>query len=295
MNCLVTGGAGFIGHHLVNRLLDDGHSVYVIDNLETGTIDNLPFHPELYFTKQSILDEIYPPFKIDWIFHLAALPLVQVSIEDPERTHTTNVNGTLKLLLFAKDNKVKKFVFSSSSSVYGDQETPFKESATTNPLSPYAAQKIMGEIYCKLFNEIYHVPTVCLRYFNVYGKGMNDKSNYANLIPKFIKLIKDGKSPEIWGDGKQRRDYVYVDDVVNANILLAKSNVVGEIFNVGSGKDVEVNDLADEMLKLLKSDIKPIHTKPVIEPRKGLSDITKIKKLGWKPSVSLEEGLKCLV
>lgn len=300
MAYLVTGGAGFIGSHLVERLLSEGAKVVVVDDLSSGKEENLPKSPNLHLHVKSInddLSEIFEKHKIDAVFHLAAIPKVQFSIQNPEETHDVNVNGTLNILDLCRRFGVKRFVLSSSAAVYGTSEKlPNKESDPPSPLSPYALHKLIGEQYCKLFNLLYGMETVCLRYFNVYGPRQNPAGDYATLIPKFISMISKGIAPTINGDGEQTRDFVSVFDVVEANILAAKTankDCFGQVFNVGTGKQTTVNEVGKIILKLSKQDIELKHGPSLIEPRNSLADISKSRSiLGWSPKVSFEEGLK---
>lgn len=303
MKCLVTGGSGFIGSHLVDGLLELGHSVAVLDDFSLGKEENLAHHKSkknLKVCKKSIVENLSPFFEehqFQAIFHLAALPRVQFSIKNPKETHEANVNGTLNLLVAAKDAGVKRFVFSSSSSIYGDQEKlPLTEDMTPNPMSPYALHKLVGEYYCRLFYKIYGLETVSLRYFNVYGPRQNPAGDYACLIPKFIQLIQEGKIPTINGDGKQTRDFTYVTDVVNANILAAttKNNACfSEALNIGGGKNISVNEVTSQIIALSKKKIVPKHGLAVIEPKHTLADVAKASLLlKWQPKVDFEEGLK---
>lgn len=299
MKVLVTGGAGFIGSNLVKSLLERGDEVVVVDDLSSGKEENLPKNENLKFYKKSILDkDIEKLFDdVNVVFHLAALPRVQFSIKYPERTHEVNVNGTLNLLNICRKKEIKRFVFSSSSSVYGDQDIlPLKEDMNSNPMSPYALHKLIGEYYCKLYHKLYGLETVSLRYFNVYGPGQDPEGEYAVLIPKFIKLISNNESPTINGDGEQTRDFSFISDVVNANIKSALSTnekIFGEAFNIGSGKNVSVNKVTNEILKLTNNNIKIKYGPSVVEPKDTLADISKAENLlGWKPNVNFEEGLK---
>jgi UDP-glucose 4-epimerase len=296
---IVTGGAGFIGSHLTERLLKDGAKVIVIDDLTEGKWENIPPHKNLTKYEGSICEKnIGRLFKnAEVVFHLAALPRVQRSIKYPAWTHDVNVNGTLNLLLAARDHKVKRFIFSSTSSVYGEQaKLPFTEDMTPNPISPYGVHKWVCEEYCKLFSKLWGLGTVSLRYFNVYGPRMMPDGDYANLFPKFIKLMSHGKVPIINGDGNQTRDFTFVSDVVEANLLAAQLKITGEVFNIGSGKNISVNQVVTVLKKLLDSKIEPIHGPAVIEPKATLASIAKAKRiLGWKPKVELADGLKTMV
>lgn len=291
---LVTGGAGFIGSHLVRGLLEKGYRVIVIDNLNTGKIKNLPKDKNLRFIQASILDSTSKYFSgVDTVFHLAALTRPQFSIKHPVESNKVNVEGTLRVLMNANKHKVRRFVFMSSSSIYGDSsEIPTTEKAKPKPVSPYGAQKIIGEEYCFLFSNMYGLEVNCIRPFNVYGPGQST-SGYANAIPKFISLLNKKKPPTIYGNGKQSRDFIYVEDVVNLLILAAESTVCGESFNAGTGENISISSLYKTISTVLKSQMKPIHGQKVIEPYFTLADISKAKKLlKWKPKVTLKEGLE---
>ena len=300
MKYLVTGGAGFIGSHLVDRLLVDGHQVVVLDDFSLGKKENLAKHKNLKIYKKSICDNLAALFKkhrFDAVFHLAALPRVQFSIAKPRESHEVNVNGTLNLLLAAKEFGVKRFVYSSSSSVYGNQPTlPLVETMPAKPISPYALQKYVGEEYCRLFHMLYGLETVSLRYFNVYGPRQNPEGAYAGQIPKFFSKLFKNETPVINGDGTQTRDNTYVDDVVEANMKATKtsnSKAFGEAFNIGGGRNTSVNDTTAMILKLVGDKIKPTHGPAVIEPHDTLADTSKAKKiLGWEPRTSYEDGLQ---
>jgi UDP-glucose 4-epimerase len=303
MKYLVSGGAGFIGSHIVDELLRLGNEVVVIDNFLTGKEENLVQHNtniKLKVIRKSICDdltEIFRHEKFDVVVHLAAMPRVQLSIAKPGETHEANINGTFNLLMFCKQFNVKRFVFSSSSSVYGDQEKfPTTEDMQPNPLSPYAMHKLVGELYCKQFNRLFEVETVALRYFNVYGPRQDPNGGYAGLIPKFFSCFLKGEAPTIFGDGEQRRDFTYVEDVVNANILAATTKdkkCFGEAFNIGGGKNYSVNEVSQIIEKLCDSKVKVIYGPGVVEARISLSDTSKAKEmLGWKQKFNFEEGMK---
>ncbi len=246
---LVTGGAGFIGSNLVNRLIDMGIHVTVVDDLSTGQRENI--HPDATFHEISLLDLNANSFigkDIDVVFHLAALARVQPSIENPISFNKINVEGTLKLLFACHKAGIKRVVYSASSSCYGDAtKFPTPETHSTNPLSPYGLQKYIGEQYCKMFSEVYGLDTCSLRYFNVYGEGMNLEGAYKLVLGIFADQMLQGKPLTITNNGNQRRDFTYVQDVVDANILAAqtKGKLNGEFFNIGNGKNYSVNEVAD--------------------------------------------------
>jgi UDP-glucose 4-epimerase len=295
----VTGGAGFIGSNLTRALVKD-NTVIVIDNLSTGYIKNikdLVDTNEIKFIKRSItdLDFLKKTFKdVDYVFHLAAIPSVPRSIKNPIKSNYTNINGTLNVLMAARDNNVKKVTYSSSSSAYGDTPTlPKKEDMKPCPLSPYAVGKLTGEYYCQVFTEVYGLSTVCLRYFNVYGPYQDPNSEYAAVIPKFITRVSNGDSPIIYGDGEQTRDFTFVKDAVNANILAAASRETG-VFNIAYGKRISINDLAKSIMKIIEKKIEPIYTKPRPgDIRHSIADISKAKqKLGYVPKIAIQKGLE---
>jgi nucleoside-diphosphate-sugar epimerase len=305
MNILVTGGSGFIGSHLVDRLLSnnndvtviDGHSkrIIVIDDFSEGKYANLPKDPRLTVYDADILGKIGHLFKgIDVVFHMAALTRPQWSILYPSETDTVNVHGTLKILEHCRDNKVKRVVFMSSSSMYGEQETyPTSEDAKPNPMCPYALTKQIGEEYCQIFQKLYGLEFNAIRPFNVYGSRMNPKGIYSSAVAKFIEVIHKRLPLNITGDGKQARDFIYIDDVIDQMIMMATSKVTGECFNCGSGTNTSINELMKIISGLMGVKINPIHTPAVIEPTQTLADISKAEKLlGWKPKTSLVQGLK---
>lgn len=304
-NILITGGAGFIGSHLVDRLLRDDNDITIIDgesnhitlidDFSEGKYANLPKNPRLTVYEASILADVGHLFKgMDLVFHMAALTRPQWSIIYPLETDTVNVHGTLKVLEHCRDNKVKRVVFMSSSSMYGEQKTyPTREDATPYPMCPYALTKQIGEEYCQIFERLYGLEFNAIRPFNVYGSRMNPKGIYSSAVAKFIEVIHKHLPLHITGDGNQARDFIYIDDVIDQMLLMATSKVHGEAFNCGSGTNTSINDLMAIIAKLMGEDIKPIHTPPVIEPTQTLADISKAKRLlGWTPKTSLEEGLR---
>ena len=295
MKALVTGGAGFIGSNLVDKLIEQGHEVVVVDNLSTGNKKYL--NPKAKFRKLDIrnLKKIKPVFKgVDYVFHLAAQPRIQPSIINPAESHSNNVVGTLNVLIAARDAKVKKFIYSASSSAYGDQKNlPLKEDMIPGPKSPYSIFKLIGEQYCKLFNELYGLPAVSLRYFNVYGPRQSCEGAYATVIGIFLKQARAGESLTIVGDGNQTRDFTHVRDVVRANVLAMQSNKVGkgEIINIGAGKNYSINKIAS----LISDKVAYISLRPG-EVQDTLADNSLAKKLlNWRPEISIEEGIEELL
>lgn len=292
MKCLVTGGAGFIGSHLVDRLIKDGNEVGIIDNLSTGKKGNINPKADFYNLDICDFEKIKPLFKgVDYVFHLAAIPKVPLSVEDPVGTSNVNILGTINVFKIAIDEKVKKIIFISSSAVYGEQKTlPLEESMKPDPISPYGLQKLVGEQSAKLFVNLYKVPIICLRYFNVYGPRIDFDSDYGLVVGKFLKLKAQNKPLTIFGDGEQTRGFCYVDDVVEANIKAIKSKKLkgGEVINISNEESYSVNYLAS----LIGGDVQHLperagdvlHTKADISLAKELLD--------WQPGVSFAEGLK---
>jgi nucleoside-diphosphate-sugar epimerase len=293
---LVTGGAGFIGTNLVKRLLADGHKVRVLDNFSAGKFpERLQKDAEYMEGDIRRLEDCQKAMAgVAGVFHLAALPRVIFSVEHPAETHDVNVNGTFNILLAARDAKVKRVVFSTSSSAYGDQEVyPLKEDGVIKkPLSPYGFHKLIGEEYCRLFSALYGLETVSLCYFNIYGPYFDPNGAYALVIGRFLKLRKEGQPLTIRGDGEMQRDYTHVDDAVEANILAMTKDTVGkgEIINIGYGEPHSVNELA----KLIGGPTTFVPELPG-EMRYTKADNTKAKTLlGWNPTIALEEGVAAL-
>jgi nucleoside-diphosphate-sugar epimerase len=297
MMCLVTGGFGFIGSHLVDRLVKEGNYVVVVDNGSSisNVTDAMAKGAKILNMNvcSSLEDAFYNVY--DAVFHLAAIPRVQFSIKEPVKSHDSNVNGALNVFEWCRKRGVKRVVFASSSSVYGDQDKlPLSEDMFPSPKSPYAAQKLMGEIYAGLYHKLYGLETVCLRYFNVFGPRQDPMGDYACVIPKFAALALNGKSPTINGNGNQTRDFTFVDDVVSATILAGqvKLSEFGVAFNVGAGRGRSVNEVAEQILARCNPELKLLHGPAVIEPRDTTADISKARcLLGWEPKVSFEEGL----
>ena len=287
---IVTGGAGFIGSHLVDELIKQGVEVTILDNLSTGKKENI--NPKAEFIECDIFKDTYGDLIFllngaDTVFHLAAKTTVQESIEKPSLYNNINVVGTLNLLEAAAAMKVKRFIFSSSSSVYGNAKVPTSEDHPLNPISPYALNKLIGEQYCKLYSEIYNIDTVCLRYFNVYGDRMNNEG-YKLVFPIFKEQILNNKPLTINNNGEQRRDFIHVNDVVRANILVAKhsNNFNGDIYNVGNGKNYSINEIAD-MFGGEKQ-----YGNQVIEPFETLAETAKIDlDLNFQPKKDLKQWI----
>ena len=297
---LITGGAGFIGSNLARKLLSLGEEVVVLDDLSTGKRENLG---DIKDRVKLVVGDICDVEKvreamegIDYVFHQAAVVSVPRSIDEPVRTNEVNVDGTLNCLLAARDVKAKRFVFAASSSAYGDSPAlPKHEDMIPRPLSPYGVSKLVGEMYCRVFYEVYGLPTVSLRYFNIFGPYQDPKSQYAAVVPIFITRLLKGESPQVFGDGDQSRDFTYIDNAVQANLLAMKSDKAdGKTINVACGAQYTLNELAGNLKRLTGSDIDPTYA----EPRAGdikhsLGDISRASELlGYNPKVSFEEGLE---
>jgi len=292
---VVTGGLGFIGSHLVEKLVGD-NDVTIIDNQSSGRLANVRHLSTEHLTliegdvTQLNLREIFD--RQDYVFHQAALPSVPRSIKDPLASHEANITGTLKVLIAAKESQVKKVVFASSSSVYGDTvELPKEEDARINPLSPYAVTKATGEFYCKVFQEIYGLPTVSLRYFNVFGPRQDPTSQYAAVIPRFVTAVLTNAHPIIYGDGLQSRDFTYVKHVVQANLLACESDAIGT-FNIACGRSITINELVALINEIAGTAIEPEY----VAPRPGdvkhsLAAIAKARSFGYGPTDSLKNEL----
>ena len=288
---VVTGGAGFIGSNLTDKLIADGHEVVVIDNLSTGKKENLNTKAE--FIEADITGSPYAEKIIssidgaDGLFHLAALARVQPSIEDPVKFNNANVNGTLNVLLLAKEAGIKRVVYSASSSAYGSaEELPTPETAPLDPLSPYGVQKLIGEQYCRVFSHCYGIETVSLRYFNIFGERQSFDGAYCTVMGIFCRQRLNGEPLTIVGSGEQRRDFTYVGDVVSANIKAATSSNVGkgEVINIGAGGNSSVNELAE----LIGGPT--VSLPPVLEPLNTLADNSLAKSLlGWEPTTTIHD------
>jgi nucleoside-diphosphate-sugar epimerase len=291
---LVTGGAGFIGSHLVDALIDAGLRVRTIDNFATGRRDRLNSAAEVVEADIRDASSIANAFDgVDTVFHVAALPRIPLSIAMPVETHMTNVVGTLNVLIAARDHKVRRFVFSGSSSVYGDQATiPLVETMTPNPLNPYALQKYVGEQYARMFHRLFGVQTITLRYFGVYGPRMPYEGSYVLAIAAFLKAKRERRPLEIYGDGEQTRDFTHVSDVVSANMLAMDCEIAdGRALNIGRGENVSVNRIA-----AMIGGPTVHHEGRAGDMRDTLADRTQAEQiLGWRPKVSIEQGIADLL
>jgi len=297
---LITGGAGFIGSHLVETLVRRGEKVLVLDNFSTGKLDNLvAVADEIELVSSDVRDEAAVGRAVagcDVVFHQAALASVPRSVEDPLATHAACATGTLVVLHEARKAGVRRVVYAASSSAYGNQPQPKKrETDLPSALSPYAAAKLAGESYCASFWHSYGFETVALRYFNVFGPRQDPSGPYAAVIPLFIKALLAGQQPVIFGDGLQTRDFTYVENVVQANLRAAEANgAAGEVFNVGSGAAISLLDLLKELNAILGTGVQPVFQPARAgDVRDSLADISKARKvLGYEPAVHLAEGLK---
>lgn len=300
MKYLITGGAGFIGSNIAHELLKKGAQVRIIDNFSTGRRINISdiedkievFDGDIrdFWTVKEAIEGM------DYVLHQAALPSVPRSVKNPLTSNSVNIDGTLNLLEAAKQAGVKRFVMASSSSVYGDTpELPKHEAMWTDPLSPYAVTKLTGEKYCKVFFELYGLETVCLRYFNIFGPRQDPKSEYAAVIPKFINAMLAGKQPVVFGDGEQSRDFTYIDNAVQANLLATTApDAPGKYFNIACGARFTLNQLIEMLGEILETNIKAKYT----PPRRGdilhsYAEISRARKeLGYDPRIMFEDGLR---
>ena len=287
---IVTGGAGFIGSHIVDALVGISYEVHIVDNLSAGKKENI--NPQAIFHNVDIrnkekLIEIFKDVK--YVFHEAAMPQVQYSIENPIETHDVNVTGLLNVLEASRLNGVKRVIFAASSAAYGDQDTlPLVETMIQNPLSPYGAHKYIGEVYCKLWTDLYGIETVSLRYFNVYGLRQSIGGSYPCVVAKFVDLYKQGKPLTITGDGNQTRSFINVTDVAQANIMAMKIEKVGhgEVINIGTDETYSINKIAE----LIGGEV--VYVEKRVEPYATEASIVKAKELlDWSPKITLEEGI----
>ncbi len=299
MKYLITGGAGFIGSNIAARLVEMGETVRILDDFSTGRRENLKALQDKVELIEGDIRDIATTRKavggMDYVLHQAALPSVPRSVKDPLTSNAVNVDGTLNLLEASREAGVKKFVMASSSSVYGEsEELPKHEGLRPDPLSPYAVTKLTNEYYLKVFWELYRFPTVALRYFNIFGPHQDPKSEYAAVVPRFITDLLAGRQPVVFGDGEQSRDFTYIDNCVQANLLAASNNdIVGDYYNVACGARFTLNQMLDILRSIIGTDIKAKYD----PPREGdilhsYASIDKLEKHGYKPSVGFEEGLR---
>ena len=301
---LVTGGCGFIGSNLVRMLVEEGRTVRILDNLATGNPANVQDlirrgGVELVHGDVRDLDAVRAACQgVQHVFHFAALPSVIGSVEAPGLSNAVNLDGTVNLLMAARDAKARRFVFSSSSAIYGDSpELPKRENMLPAPLSPYGVQKLSGEYYCRIFRDLYGLPAFVLRYFNVFGPRQNPRSQYAAVIPLFIEAVRDGHAPVIYGDGKQTRDFVFVEDVARANLCCrqAPESAAGGIYNIACGTSISVNQLAETVARVMgRPDLRARHEPARAgDVRDSVADASRARSiLEWKPKTSFEDGLK---
>jgi UDP-glucose 4-epimerase len=297
---LVTGGAGFIGSNLVEALLARGHTVRVLDNFSTGHRENLAAVErdiELIEGDLRSYERVHHAVRgCEVVLHHGALPSVPRSVQDPLTTSETNVGGTLNVLLNARDEGVRRLVFASSSSIYGDAPGfPRVEDAAPMPLAPYPVSKLAAEQYCTVFSSVYGLGTVSLRYFNVFGRNQDPASQYSAVIPRFISALRDRTPPTIYGSGEQSRDFTHVDNVVAANLLAMEApDAWGQVFNIACGSPHSLNELAETLNRLLGTDIEPVHTtRRAGDVERSWADISRAEKvLGYMPTVDFEEGLR---
>lgn len=298
-NVLVTGGAGFIGSHIVSALVEEGHRLHILDDLSSGFESNLAHLGDRFDLIKGDMCDLATCQEackgIEFVFHEAAIASVPKSIDHPDASHNANVNGTYNMLRACVDNKVHRFIYAASSSAYGNLEvSPKHEGLMPQPLSPYAVQKYMGECYARSFYECYGLETISLRYFNVFGSRQDPQSDYAAAIPAFVMAILRGQQPTIYGDGEQTRDFSHIDNVVAANLLAMKvEKTQGQVVNIACGGAISINEVIATINKVVGANITPIHT----DPRAGdvlhsCADITLAKKLlDYSPIIDFEHGL----
>lgn len=299
MRFLITGGAGFIGSNIARKLLEDGHTVRILDNFSSGRRENI----EEILGDIELIDGDIRDFwtvitavkDIDYVLHQAALPSVPRSVANPLTSNEVNINGTLNLLEASRHAGVKKLVAASSSSIYGETpELPKRETMSSSPLSPYAVTKLTGEHYCRVYWQLYGLPTVSLRYFNIFGPRQSPKSEYAPVIPKFITSFLANQQPVVYGDGEQSRDFTYIDNCVHANILAAlNEDIVGDAFNVACGGQFTLNQMLHQLRQILGVDIPARYEAPRAgDIKHSFAAIDKLQRFGYNPSVDFQEGLR---
>jgi UDP-glucose 4-epimerase len=303
MKTLVTGGAGFIGSNLVERLLTLGHEVVVLDNFATGRRENLAWQRDVEVVEGDIrsYERVHTAVRgCEAVFHQAALPSVPRSVQDPLTSTEANVTGTLNVLLNARDAGVRRVLYASSSSIYGaNPELPKHERLAPEPMSPYAVSKLAGEGFCRSFSRIYGLDAVALRYFNVFGPRQDPNSQYAAVIPNFVTVCLEGRAAKIFGDGEQSRDFTYVDNVVDANLaaMEAGPDVTGRVYNVACGERITLNALLREIQSLTGTEIEPVYdAERAGDVRHSLADISAAERdFGYRPSIGLREGLRRVI
>jgi nucleoside-diphosphate-sugar epimerase len=304
MKALVTGAAGFIGSHIAEALCRRGAKVIAFDDLSAGGLQNLAWsregHPDLEFVQRDVTDKLAIQDALrgcDWVFHEAAVASVPFSVAHPRETNEANLTAALQLLIAAREAGVKRFVFASSSAIYGDSDAPIKHEAhAPDPLTPYALQKFAAERYARMFHHLYGLPTVSLRYFNVFGPRQSFQSPYSGVIARFCTAMLGGEPPTIFGDGLQSRDFVYIDNVVSANLLAVEEpveRVAGGVFNIGGGESITLLDLVAELNRLTGQQLKPrFESARAGDVRHSRADISAARReLRYEPSVTWQEGL----
>lgn len=294
---LVTGGAGFVGSHICEELIAKNYEVVILDDFSTGTVDNIKkIENKIEIMEGGItfIEDVEKALsKVEYVIHEAAVVSVSESIKDPEKCYEINVEGTKNILSLSAQKKIKKVVLASSAAVYGDSTPPIKETDWTNPISPYGVSKMMNEQTASWFSAKYKMPTICLRYFNIYGPRQNPNSNYAGVISKFIRLFKENKSPVIFGDGLQTRDFIYVKDVARATVLAMENEISNVNLNIASGKETSINELFLTIKKILHSNLKPT----IEKAREGdikysYANVTMAKELiKFTAKYTIEQGL----
>lgn len=299
MKYLITGGAGFIGSNIARKLLEQGHTVRILDNFSSGRAENLAdIIDNIELVEGDIRDywTVTQAVKgIDYVLHQAALPSVPRSVKNPLTSNEVNINGTLHILEASRVAGVKKLAMASSSSIYGESEVlPKHEGMTPSPLSPYAVTKLTDEHYCRVYWQLYKFPTVCLRYFNIFGPHQDPNSEYAAVIPKFITALVERRSPVVYGDGEQSRDFTYIDNCVEANLLaISNDKIVGDAYNVACGGRFTLNELLDKLREIIGVD-----TKAKYDPARpgdikhSYADVSKLGAFGYDPKIGFDEGLR---
>ena len=301
MKVLVTGGAGFIGSSIAAALVREGHSVRILDNFSTGFRENVPEGVDVVEGDLTQPDDVRAAVKgSELVFHQAAIRSVPRSVDDPLSSHEANATGTLNVLVAATDGNVRRVVYASSSSVYGDPEATLRrEDQPVDPISPYGASKLAGELYCRVWTRVHGLPTVSLRYFNVFGPRQHPESKYAAVFPAFIAALIDGRAPEVHWDGEQTRDFTFIDDVVSANLRAAEAGpeADGNVFNIGAGRPKSVNEVLRSVADALGTWVDPeMQPRRAGDVRDTLADITRAREvLGWEPRAAWDDAVAATV